>query len=176
MVWYGDPDGLVPSERRTVIGEFCILFQGNARKGLRTEADVGDEDPDSHVAKGLDAGHGPVDMRVAQWRVRDDTVSVRRAFIVGHIPGRLLSLRARASDLFVHIVSPRTARCGIGWVVGRTIAAVSMRVSPEAQKYLGQTYFIGVKGPTSPPPRPPPLPRPGRVNGRKPFAAGPACR
>lgn len=121
-----------------MIGKFCVLFQGYAREVFGPKAAVGDEDPDGYVAKGLDAGHGPVDMGVAQWRVVYDAVSVRRAFIVRYIPGWLLSLRARGGDLFVHIVSPLAARRGIGGVVRRAAAAVSMRVSKDMHKYLGQ--------------------------------------
>ena len=121
-----------------MIGKFCVLFQRYARERFRTKTDFRDKDPDRHVAKGLDAGHGPVDMGIARWRVVYDTVSVRRAFIVGHVPGWLLSLRARASDLFVHIVNPRPARRGIGRIVRRAAAAVSMRLSTEVQKYRGQ--------------------------------------
>lgn len=112
-----------------MIGKFCVLLQGYAREGFRTKANVGEEDPDSHVAKGLDAGHGPVDMGVAQWRVVYDAVAVRRAFIIRHIPGWLLSLRTRCGDLFVQIVRPRAARRGIGGVVRRAEEMVSMQVS-----------------------------------------------
>lgn len=109
-----------------MIGKLRVLFQRYAREAFGPKADFGDEDADGYVAKGFDAGHGSVDMGVAQWRVVYDTVSIRRTFIVRHVPGWLLSLRARAGDLFVHIVSPRPARRGIGGVARWAAAAVSI--------------------------------------------------